>query len=96
MKILYKGKWKAIDLDEYFPFLEKKPAFSKSSDSEIWVMLLEKAWAKLYRSYMNIASGHAEEVLHDFTGAPIKFYKLKEESLDKDELWNYLLKASKR
>ena len=47
-------------------------------------MLLEKAWAKLYRSYMNIASGHAEECLHDFTGAPIKFFNLKSKNLDHD------------
>ena len=47
-------------------------------------MLLEKAWAKLYHSYMNIASGHAEECLHDFTGAPIKFFNLKSKNLDHD------------
>lgn len=34
--------------------------------------------------------------MHDFTGAPIKFFKLKSKDLDKDKLWKYLLKASKR
>ncbi len=77
MKILLKGRWQVVDLDEYFPFLKGKPVFSRSNNRELWAMLMEKAWAKLYGSYMNIASGHAEECLHDFTGAPIKFFKLK-------------------
>lgn len=59
-------------------------------------MLLEKAWAKLYTNYMRISSGHAEEPLHDFTGAPIRFFKLKGNDLDKEALWKYLMKASKR
>lgn len=59
-------------------------------------MLVEKAWAKLYRSYMNICSGHAEECLHDFTGAPIKFFNLKNQDFDKLKFWKYLIKASRR
>lgn len=59
-------------------------------------MILEKSWAKLYGSYMNISAGHAEECLHDFTGAPINFVRLKDKNLDRDDLWKYLLKASKR
>jgi calpain-15 len=30
-KIMYKGKWKTIDLDEYIPTLNGKPAFSKAT-----------------------------------------------------------------
>ena len=46
---------------------------------------------------MNIASGHAEECLHDFTGAPIKFFKLKNnKKFDKEKLWKYLRKGAKR
>jgi calpain-15 len=71
MKMLYKGKWMVIDVDEYIPFQGNAPAFSKSIDSSLWVILLEKAWAKLYSSYKRIESGFPQETLHDLTGAPI-------------------------
>lgn len=56
-KLLYKGKWKTIDLDEYIPTIGNKPAFSKAVGQELWVILLEKAWAKLYSSYKRIEAG---------------------------------------
>lgn len=59
-------------------------------------MILEKAWAKIYSSYMRISAGHTEEALHDLTGAPIAFFKFKEKGLDKERLWQYLMKASKK
>lgn len=37
---------------------------------EIWVMLLEKAWAKVYGSYDNIHSGYNDEGLNAVSGAP--------------------------
>ena len=70
--MLYKGKWMTIDLDEFIPFMNKEPSFSKSMRNDLWVILLEKAWAKLYTSYKRIESGFPEETLHDLTGAPIR------------------------
>jgi hypothetical protein len=69
------------------------PAFSKSIDQELWVMLLEKAWAKVYTSYKRTEAGYPEEPLHDLTGAPIKQIYTRRSS-NKDEEWNYLYKAS--
>lgn len=31
VKILYRGKWRTIDIDDYFPFYGDEPAFSKSN-----------------------------------------------------------------
>lgn len=93
-KILFKGKWMTVDMDEFLPYLYDKPAFSKSVDSELWVMLLEKAWAKIYTSYKRTEAGYPEEPLHDLTGAPIKqIYTRK--GANKEEEWNYLYNASK-
>ncbi len=72
VKMLYKGKWMVIDMDEYVPCVKSQPAFSRSIRNDLWVIILEKAWAKLYKSYKRINSGLPREVLHDLTGAPIK------------------------
>lgn len=81
--MLYKGKWMTIDMDEYIPFLYGNPAFTKAKDNQLWVVLLEKAWAKLYTSYKRIEAGYPEEALHDLTGAPVKNIYIKQASFDK-------------
>ena len=58
--MLYKGKWMTIDMDQYIPFIGNSPAFTKSVDNEIWVIILEKAWAKMYTSYKRIEAGYPE------------------------------------
>lgn len=76
-KILYKGKWKTIDMDEMIPAIGTSPAFSKADNQELWVVMLEKAWAKLYASYKRIEAGYPEEGLHDLTGAHIRAIRFK-------------------
>jgi len=46
--------------------------FTHGHDQELWVMIIEKAWAKINFSYDNIDGGFTREALHDFTGAPVK------------------------
>jgi len=95
-KILYKGKWMTVDMDEYVPWRYGKPAFTKASENELWVVLLEKAWAKMYTSYRRIAAGYPEEPLHDLTGAPCKHLYMQHSSFDKEKDWQYLLVASQK
>ena len=58
--------------DDYFPCLSKNsgPAFSRGNGSELWVLLLEKAYAKAYGCYQNIEVGNTPTSLRDLTGAP--------------------------
>ena len=58
--MLYKGKWMTVDMDEYVPWLANQPAFSRANQDQLWVILLEKAWAKLYTSYKRIEAGYPE------------------------------------
>ena len=54
------GKWKLVLVDDYFPYEGygfKQFAFSCSSENEIWVALIEKAWAKVNGCYAKIACG---------------------------------------
>lgn len=58
--IIFRGKWKTIYVDDYFPF--PKPYYTSAGyqgcsvdrKNSMWVSLLEKAWAKLYGSYLSI------------------------------------------
>ena len=53
------AKWKLVLVDDYFPYEivnldEKKLCFGSSVQKELWVSLLEKAWAKVNGSYARI------------------------------------------
>ena len=43
---------------------------SKAHGNELWVILIEKAYAKLHGSYERIGRGMVHEALRDLTGAP--------------------------
>lgn len=54
MRLFINGERHEVVVDDYFPWstLKENWAFSKSmQDKEIWVLLLEKAWAKIFGSY---------------------------------------------
>ncbi|EGR31956.1 hypothetical protein IMG5_099180 [Ichthyophthirius multifiliis] len=96
VKICHKGYWKEVIVDQFIPCLNstKQPAFTRGVDGEIWVMILEKAWAKLYGSYDNIESGLTRECLHDLTCAPTQTIWL-DGSDDLELVWKKLLYAEK-
>jgi hypothetical protein len=54
MRFYVNGEIETVVVDDLFPYnpVTKNWAFSRSStDHEIWVLLLEKAWAKMFGSY---------------------------------------------
>ena len=63
------GEWQVIIVDDYFPCFKstRKPVFSKPNNSEIWVLILEKVWAKINGGYIYTIGGHSYEVLEVFT-----------------------------
>ena len=85
-------------VDDYFPYniRKNKPVFCKSYNNEIWVMLLEKAWAKIKGSYFKIDNGSPIDILNAFLlssnikdDISYKFYSLNNEK-NKNELWKIL------
>lgn len=60
-------------IDDYFPLHGGKPIFSRNSGAELWVMLLEKAYAKVFKSYQVIESGLTGIALNTLTGAPFEY-----------------------
>jgi calpain-15 len=99
VRICDMGEWKEVILDDYVPVFpdDGTPVFSSGNGNELWVMLLEKAWAKLYGSYAKIEAGLTREALHDLTSAPTKYYLTKELSEEETEtLWHDILEAEKK
>ena len=89
------GIWTRFILDEYFPVTQKgrnsKLAFSKTEQKELWVILLEKAYAKAYGSYWDIIGGDPVHALRDLTGAP---YSRIEDFDNLNEAWSKLKEAN--
>jgi len=73
------GEWVQIIIDDFVPCYADQPVFSNTKGRELWVLLAEKAWAKIHRSYQSIEGGFSDEVFHELTGAPTEFVRTKDE-----------------
>ena len=92
VKICKNGEWREVVVDDRFPCFQGEPSFSKAHGDELWVLLMEKAWAKLHGSYERIEAGFAENVLRDLTGAPTE----QVYSDDQEKLWEKLIDAESK
>ncbi len=68
LKFIVDGQRRTIVVDDYFPFTYTKGgkevfafAKSKKGENELWVQLIEKAWAKLCGSYETAEMGTTGE-----------------------------------
>ena len=80
LKICKDGEWIDVTIDDYFPCeVYGSPIFASFHSGELWVMLLEKAYAKIHGSYYLIKGGFVNEALIDLTGCPTSCYNLKDD-----------------
>ena len=89
------GEWQTVTVDDYIPCSPSAgPVFSRAHGNELWVMLMEKAYAKLHGSYFLLKGGWAHEGMMDLTGCPTLNYEFDNEdvkSMIKEEyLWPLL------
>lgn len=73
-----------------------RPAFASNKDQEIWVILLEKAWAKLHKTYARTEAGLPSFATIHLLGTPAKSYFHGEVKLDADKFWNDLKRYDQR
>ena len=76
VRMMDSGKIKEIVMDDYFPCHYSQPCFSQAKGNELWVMLLEKAYAKLHGSYERIEAGFPHNAMRDLTCCPSYYYSL--------------------
>lgn len=77
IQFIIDGQPRTIVIDDYLPFTFNRSgveifAFCKCKvgENEIWVQLIEKAWAKLCGSYEASEMGYTAEFFENFDGVP--------------------------
>ena len=88
-----------VVVDDYICCKWSMPYFTKANGNELWVLLAEKAWAKIHGSYHKTHWGYACETMRDLTGAPSKDYEIAKfpdmfERLVKADEKNYMIAAA--
>lgn len=71
VKFCKNGEWCPITIDDFFPCKPfGGPIYSSGHGPELWVLMLEKAYAKIHGSYDSLRGGHCHEAFSDLTGFP--------------------------
>ena len=66
------------------------PLFSRTPGNDLWVLLVEKAFAKMFGTYQHIIAGLPGECLTNLTGAPCKYLP---RSVG-EPLWDHVYRAT--
>jgi calpain-15 len=98
IELFYNGRHQEVIMDDYIPCLDGSPCFTRANGNELWVIMLEKAWAKVHGSYERTAWGFPNLAMRDLTGAPSYSLPTQTEGMAQLVLdWdsqNYLMCAS--
>ena len=92
------GNWEEVILDDLFPCDPRKgnePVFNTTKTKELWVMLLEKAYAKVFGGFINIDAGTTTEALNDLTGCPTAHFDVKRDGTP-DDHWKNIFDAEQQ
>ena len=85
--IYINGEYKIIILDDYFPCVKGTNTlrFAKPNKNEIWLLLMEKAFAKVHGGYGSLLSANVCDFIIFFTGFScerINFFDIDNEDLE--------------
>ncbi|KAF3844457.1 hypothetical protein F7725_007620 [Dissostichus mawsoni] len=86
------GRWVDVVIDDKLPTIDGRLIFVRSKDqNEFWPALMEKAYAKVCGSYMDMNAGTPAEAMMDFTGGVHMSIAL---SNPPTNLWELMCRAS--
>jgi len=100
VRLFLDGRWVAYLLDSNFPMAapdkqkrrdETGLAFGRAADYQLWVPLVEKAYARAHGSYKAISGGQVAEAMLDLTGCPTESINFRVPGFDKELFWCRLL-----
>jgi len=97
------GERRPVIVDDHFPVWDYDGCppgqrhhicTTRGSNSQLWVPLMEKAYAKIHGSYSALTGGLSSDALSDLTGAPTTTIDLpwQQRGLDTGKLWSDLMR----
>lgn len=90
IRLCKNGEWIVVTVDDYIPcYYNAGPIFSRAQGEELWVLLLEKAYAKAHGHYYSLRYGFTNHGLMDLSGCPTETIEF-EKCDDEDELFDEL------
>lgn len=98
VRFCIQGEWVPVVVDDWIPCESPgKPAFATSRKAnELWVSVLEKAYAKLHGSYEALEGGLVQDALVDLTGGAGEEIDMRSAEAQIDlasgRLWSQLLR----
>ena len=96
--IFINGVWELVLVDDYFPYVGygfKQFAFASSQGNELWVALMEKAWAKINGCYAKIGCGGLpHEVFDVLTEAYSEQASVSQSKAN--EIWNKMKESQSK
>ncbi|KAI4386305.1 hypothetical protein MLD38_004246 [Melastoma candidum] len=98
IRFCIQGEWVPVVVDDWIPCeYPGKPAFATSRKvNELWVSVLEKAYAKLHGSYEALEGGLVQDALVDLTGGAGEEIDMRSAQAQIDlasgRLWSQLLR----
>ena len=90
IKLCINGEWTTVVIDDYFPCIPlSSPLVTRSQSNELWILILEKALAKVFDCYYNLTCINISEFLLTLTGYPSFSYNIENvQNEEKKELFN--------
>jgi calpain-15 len=102
LRLFLDGQWRHVVVDDQLPCIpnpsrpqlagEVGLAFSRTCNQQLWVCLLEKAYAKAHGSYHAISGGEISEALVDLCGMPTHTMHFDSPNFNLQDLWTQLLR----
>eukprot|EP00668_Euglena_longa_P003275 GGOE01003830.1.p1 GENE.GGOE01003830.1~~GGOE01003830.1.p1 ORF type:complete len:838 (-),score=157.55 GGOE01003830.1:459-2972(-) len=91
VRFFYDGEWQRVVVDDLFPTRNNKLVYGHCQDQQLWVSIVEKAYAKLHGSYAAIVCGQTAHAMYDLTGAPCESIDMEKDDFDPAKLWVLLV-----
>lgn len=87
LRICKNGEWQSVTIDDSIPCEPiSHPKFTRSLENDLWPMLIEKAYAKIHRSYFSLRELQVKDVFEDLTGCPTQVIPIEDSAQFKDAI----------
>jgi len=99
MRFFKEFKWRYVVIDDNLPHTYEELLYARcTSEKELWVPLIEKAYAKLFGCYEALETGNIDDAIVDMTGYVCERFQLHDKhddfSHEKESFWSYMTKQT--